>query len=209
MSTGKKVGIGIGSFFGLLIIAGAIIFVLITKAPATPPAPPPLPPGASAPSGVPSTPAPSLQQQVDAIQQKIKETQESGQPQEVKLTITEAEATTQLKKALPVTASGLVIKDGTIFFRPGQVLIQIGAEFQGITVYPNIAVTVIAKGGKATIDISSLELGAIPLPIGKEQLAGIVSDQFDKALVAAKDLNVTAVQVNTQSVTVTGMTKPK
>jgi hypothetical protein len=208
MSTGKKIGIGIGSFFVVLIIAGIIIFVLITRQPAGPPAPPPLPAGTGTTSGAPSIPAPSLQQQVDTIQQKIKESQQSGQPQEVKLTITEAEATAQMRKALPVTASGIVINDGAIFFRPGQVIIQIGAQFQGITVYPNIQVMVIAKDGKVGIDVEKLDLGLVPLPIGKDQIAGIVQDQFQKALVAAKDLNVTAVEVGVQSVTVTGMTKP-
>jgi hypothetical protein len=205
MSVGKKIGIGIGSFFGLLILAGVIIFILILRPPAGPPAPPPLPPGSA--TSATSTPAPALQQQIDTIQEKIKESQQTGQAQEVKLTITEGEANAQLKKGLPVTASGMTISSGDIYFRPGQVIIQIGAAYSGFTVYPKIQVNLVIKDGKVFTEVVDLELGAVPLPVGKEQIAGLVNEQFQNALAAAKGITITKVEVGNQSVTVTGMTQ--
>ncbi|MDD4860363.1 MAG: hypothetical protein PHR56_09245 [Dehalococcoidales bacterium] len=209
MSTGKKIGIGIGSFFGLIIIAALIIFILLTRPPAGPPSPPPLPTGTGVATGATPTPVPVLQQQVDDILKKIEESKQTGQAQEVKLVITEADATAKLRSSLPVTASGITIKDGSMFFRPGLTIIQIGAEYQGLTIYPNIQVLVIAKDGKVGIEVASLDVGAIPLPMAKDQLAGIVNDQFQNALAATKDINVTKVEVGVQQITVTGMTKPK
>ncbi|MEW6142302.1 MAG: hypothetical protein AB1597_03990 [Chloroflexota bacterium] len=176
---GKKIGIGVGAFFGVVVIVLVIVVVMMFQKPSAP-APPPL-----APSTGTSQPAPSLQQQVQDVQKAIQKAQETGQPQDITLIITEQLANDEIAKALkssPATGD-LVLKEATIYFRKGVMEMHISANIMGVSIYPKVRSGVIVQDGKPVAQNLTVDLGMVGLPgTISDMIKKTVEDQFEALL---------------------------
>jgi len=178
---GKKIGIGIGAFFGVVIIVLVVVVVMMFQKPSAP-APPPLAPSTSTGTG---QPAPSLQQQVQDVQKAIQKAQETGQPQDITLIVTEQMANDEIAKALksqPATGD-LALKEATIYFRKGVMEMHINAIIMGVSIYPKVRAGVIVQDGKPVAQNLTVELGMVGLPgTISDMIKKTVEDQFDALL---------------------------
>lgn len=177
---GKKIGIGIGAFFGLIIIVLAVVVVMIFQKPSAPAAPPLPPPSAGT-----TQPVPSLQQQIQDVQQAIQKAQQTGEPQDITLIITEQMANDEIAKELKSQpASGdLVIKGATVYFRKGVMEMHINATIMGISIYPKVRAGVIVQDGKPVAQNLTVELGMVGLPGAiSDMIKKTVEDQFEALL---------------------------
>lgn len=204
---GKKIGIGIGALFGIIIIVVGVFVVMLFQKP-TPPTPPPVAPSTSTGTG---QPAPSLQQQIQDVQQAIQKAQQTGEPQDITLTITEQMANEEIAKALksqPATGD-LVLREATIFFRKGVMEMHINANLMGLTIYPKVRAGVIVKDGKPVAQNLVVEVGMIGLPGAvSDMIKKTVEDQFD-ALLKSFGTNITfkSVQIEDLRMVVQGTAK--
>ncbi|MCX8126143.1 MAG: hypothetical protein N3E40_03250 [Dehalococcoidia bacterium] len=186
---GKKVGIGIGAFLGVVIIVAVVAGVMLLQKPSAPAPPPPVPSG---PSGT-GPPAPPLQQQLQDVQQAIQKAQQTGEPQDITLIITEQVANEEIAKALknqPATGD-LVMRGATVYFRKGVMEMHITAGLMGITIYPKVRAGVVVQDGKPVAQNLTVEVGMVGLPAAvSDMIKKTVEDQFD-ALLKSFGANVT------------------
>lgn len=204
---GKKIGIGVGAFFGVIIIVVIVAVVMLTRAPSAPPAPPPLPPSASGGTG---QPPPSLPEQLKKVEEAVK----TGQPQEVKITITEVMLNDEINKILkPGTdLGGIMVQEATAYLRQGllQVNLKVNMPPVPFALYPTIKASIAVKDGKLAVTIQSLDIGTVGLPdTFREQLNALMGNELGKIQLAGTGVELKTVTVGDGFLTVTGMTKPK
>lgn len=207
---GKKIGIGIGAFFGVVIIIVVVVAVMMFQKPSAP-APPPLAPSASAGTGGPGQPVPSLEQQVQDVQKAVQKAQETGQPQDITLVITEQMANDEIAKALKSQpASGdLVLREATIYFRKGVMEMHINAAIMGISIYPKVKAGVTVQDGKPVAQNLTVELGMVGLPGAvSDMIKKTVEDQYAALLQSlGTNISIKSVQIEDLRMVIQGTAK--
>ncbi len=202
----------VGTCILIVLAIASVTALLLTRQAAEPSSLPPAPATAApqpppGPSTTQEKTLPSLQDQLASVEQKIQETQKSGQRQEVKVTVTEATANAELARALQ-SQQITSVKDAKLYFREGYMEIVLTTEVAGFTLSPRIKATVTVAAGKPQINVQSIDLGSLPLPGAiKDQVSKMIADQLSKIQLIDAPVEVTAVKISNQYMEITGLTK--
>ncbi|MGI5818027.1 MAG: hypothetical protein ACOX9R_08005 [Armatimonadota bacterium] len=196
LSTAAWFGIGCGAVIVVVLIVGAVLWLMVSGEP-------PLPPEARATGSAPSTPSPSapgstappLQQQMQYVEQA----ERSDQPVPVTMTIRQSELNDMLRQE-----STGEVRDLQVYFGTGTIAATGKVNYRGRPVHLTIRAEPVVSDGRLRLDVREVMVGRLHAPDAvREQVRGEIDRGMERAM-RQHNVHVNSVHVGQDVMTVSG-----
>jgi len=171
----------------LVLIGGVLAVFLLLNSCEREAVPAPAPTGALAPTPAPAPTGSAIQDKLKSLEEAIDKVRQTGQAQEVSITLTEAEVNTQASQSIAQeTQSGdFKVTSVKIDLKPNNVMsAELQAQALGFTIPIKVNMGVSVKDSKPAVSVTDINFGLMPVPQSmKDQIAGAIADSIDDLVV--------------------------